>query len=309
MSEVTAIAATRPNPWETVGTSVEGAMTAQEALRRGGLDWTVEKRPLKVDWGHAARPQYTKVPDRVALVRPDTKEALGFVSPTYQAWPNAQCFEFFDNLVDSNEAKYHASGEFRGGRWVWITARVAQLDVNVGGVDPHQTYMHLTTSHDGSRAITVSLSKIRIMCENTFNMAVAGALQKWSVRHIETAKARLEEARQALKLTFKYADAFEKEAEALLSVAMTEKEFEEFANELLPDRPRKASTVELLTRTFAESSTLENVRGTRWAALNAVSEYTDWLREPRSPEAQLTAIWDGVAYRTKAKALSLLKAA
>jgi len=126
------------------------------------------------------------------------------------------------------------------------------------------------------------------------------------VRHIATASQRLLEARDAIGLTFKYMEEFERQAEWLLGLTFTDKDMDRLLEELLPDRPRKEKVKTMIVDTFMEAPTLENVRGTGWAALNAVGEYMDWLREPRTPESQVIGIWDGAAMRVKDKTLALL---
>ncbi len=177
-----------------------------------------------------------------------------------------------------------------------------------GGVDEHETYLLISTSHDGSRAITVAVTPVRVVCQNTLNFAIRGAKRRWSVRHIATAGQRLGEARDAIGLTFKYMESYEKQAEHLLGLTFTDKDMDRLLEELLPDRPRKPKVKATILDTFMEADNLENIRGTKWAALNAVGEYMDWLREPRTPESQVIGIWDGAAMRTKDKALKLLLA-
>lgn len=305
-AEIENMFSVREVPWHRIGTIVEETVTAKEALELGGLDWEVDLRPLKAYLGHDHRPQYVTVEDRMGIVRNTDLSVLGVVGTNYVPFQNYQAFEFFDNLVDSGEAKYETAGSLRGGKWVWLTAKVPQ-HISIGGIDDHEVYLLLSTSHDGSRAITVSVTPVRVVCANTLNAALRGAKRKWSVRHISTAGQRLEEAREAIGMTFKYLDAFQEEAEELLSQEFTESEFAKLVDQLIPDRPRKETTVEVLRMNFAEGPTLENVRGTKWAAYNAVGEYFDWLREPRTNEAQVLGIWDGVALKMKDKALKMLR--
>lgn len=301
--------AARDVPWhaQDIGTPVGDLMTAQDALQAGGLDWDVELRPLKAYMGHDARPQYVNVDDRLGVVRDTDHAVLGVVGTNYVPFQNREAFAFFDNLVDSGEAKYDTVGSHRSGKWVWMTAKIPS-HIDIAGIDPIDMYLLLSTSHDGSRAITVTVTPNRVRCGNALTMANRKAKRKWTVRHLSTAGERLQEARDALGMTFRYVDAFQERAEDLLSQEMVDAEFTKMVNELLPDRPRKENAVETMRFAFNESPTIENVRGTKWAAYNAVAEYYDWLREPRSAEAQISAIWNGVAMRQKDKALKLLSA-
>ena len=306
-AEVESMFSVREVPWHGLGEIVDDKLTAAEALQVGGLDWDVELRPLKAYLGHDARPQYVTVEDRFGVVRSTDNSVLGVVGGTYVPFQNRDAFVFFDNLVDNGEAKYDTAGSLRKGKWVWLTAKMPET-VLIGGEDAIDVYLLLSTSHDGSRSITASVTPVRVVCQNTLNMAQKAAKRKWSVRHLSTAGQRLEEARQALGMTFKYVDAFEVKATELLSQSMVDQEFTKLVEGILPDRPRTPQVIEELRFAFNESPTLDNIKGTKWAAYNAVAEYFDWLREPRSAEAQVTAIWDGVAMKMKDKALAALSA-
>jgi phage/plasmid-like protein (TIGR03299 family) len=238
-------------------------------------------------------------------VRDVDQSVLGIVGSDYVPFQNRDAFNFYDNLVDSGEAKYETAGSLRGGKWVWLTAKVPQ-HISIGGVDDHEVYLLLSTSHDGSRAITVSVTPVRVVCSNTLNFALRGAKRRWSVRHISTASERLGEARDTIGLTFKYIEEFQTEAERMLGLTFTEKDMDRFLEELLDDRPRKEKVKSTIMSTFLEAPNLENVRGTQWAAVNAVGEYMDWLRDPRTPESQVISIWNGSAMQVKDKARKLL---
>lgn len=306
-AEVETMFSAREVPWHGLGEIVDGVLTAAEALKAAKLDWNVKLHPVKAYMGSNARPQYVTIPDRSAVVRDVDNATLGIVGSDYVPFQNRDAFRFFDNIVDSGEAKYETAGSLRSGRWVWLTAKMPD-GVLIGGVDPHETYLLISTSHDGSRAITVAVTPVRVVCQNTLNFALRGAKRRWTVRHIATAGQRLGEARDAIGLTFKYMEEFESQAEKLLGLSFSDKDMDRFLEELLPDRPRKEKVKTTITDAFMEGENLENVRGTRWAAINAVGEYMDWLRDPRTAESQVIGIWDGAAMRVKDKALKLLLA-
>lgn len=305
-AEVEGMASVREVPWHGIGTIVENAMTAEEAIKAAQLDWDVELKPLKAYMGHDARPQYVPVSNRNGVVRMSDNEVLGVVGDNYVPFQNREAFTFFDNLVDSGEAKYETAGSLRGGKWVWLTAKFPQT-MEIGGIDPHELYLLLSTSHDGSRAITASVTMIRVVCTNTFNAAHREAKRRWTVRHVTTAKDRFKEARDALEMTFKYTGTIVEEVEELLRQPFTDEEFRKLAEELIPDTPRRQSKIDAMRQAFNESPSLDNVRGTRWGAFNAVSEYSDWLKGFRTPEAQVLSIWDGGAQSIKDKTLKLLR--
>jgi phage/plasmid-like protein (TIGR03299 family) len=292
-------------PWHGVGTFLPDVATAAQALKAGGLNWKVEKQPVftLVDG------KYVPVPDKFAIVRDSDEKALGIVGGNYVPLQNDEAFTFADNLVDESGAKYETAGSLRGGRWVWMTMKMP-ASIMIGGEDRHDLFLLITNSHDGSRAITAATVFIRVVCENTQNLALAGAERKWAIRHISTLKGRLDEARTTLDMTFKYTEVFQAEMEKLLAQKFTEKKFRDVVDIILPDKPKKPETVDLMTAVFLHSPTIEGsaIAGTKLGAYNAIGEYFEWVKENRTPEAQLMNNWVGAGIRARDKAFQLLSA-
>lgn len=84
------------------------------------------------------------------------------------------------------------------------------------------------------------MTPIRIVCANTQKAALARAKASFTIRHTKGARVAIAEARQALKLAWRYVDAFETEAAALYAQDMQLDEMRQFAatlvkaNDLMP---------------------------------------------------------------------------
>jgi phage/plasmid-like protein (TIGR03299 family) len=249
---------------------------------------------------------YSEVPDRFAVIRDSDLKVLGNVGTRYVPFQNEEAFTFMDNLVDSGEAKYETAGSLRGGKVIFISMKVPR-DILIGGEDAVELYLLLRTSHDGTKAISVYVTPIRVVCMNTLALATYGTnvKQRWSVTHIGTAAQRLAEARDTLDLTFRYVDEFEREANQLLETQITDDTFERLLYRILPDRPKTPDVVDSIFGIYRESSTVR-YPGTAWGALNAITEYTDWGRRTTSAEARFTTIIDGEAAKLRNSASSLL---
>jgi phage/plasmid-like protein (TIGR03299 family) len=304
----------RDVPWHGLGTPVENPyIPIHEALRLAELDWKVVKQPVFV----RRNDTFVQVPDKFELMRDRDEFTLGIVGKDYVPFQNEDALAFIDNLVDGGVG-IDTLGALDHGRKVWVAMAVPDhivVDgversgtIQVGGEDPVRLFLLIATSHDGTKAITVAVTPVRVVCQNTLSMGLATAKQRWSVRHIASAGQRLQEARDALRLTFTYTDAFQMEAEAMLAQEMSKEQFRGFANDLLPERPTKEAVVNSLTELFLNSPTLEAVRGTRWAAFNAVSEYIDWREAPgRTTQSRFIATTqargEGLGLRAKAREL------
>ncbi len=196
-------------PWHGLGEGVHGVMTAGEALEKADLLWGVEKRPV---YSRKSDDTYEQIPDKFEIARDSDDKTLGVVGKDYKPIQNVDAFEFFDNIVDSGEAKYETAGSLSGGKRIWLTAHVGE-DIEVAGQDSHRLYLALLSSHDGSKSLTAITTMVRIVCANTETMALQGAKTSWTMTHRSSLEGKVAEAREALKLSFKYRDAFDLEVQ------------------------------------------------------------------------------------------------
>ena len=95
-------------------------------------------------------------------------------------------------------------------------------------------YLVFSNTHDGSGAVKVALTPIRVVCNNTLNLALNTAKRSWSMIHTGDIKEKMEEARNTLLMAEQYMDELGKEFEALRVKSMTDEKVLEYIEELLP---------------------------------------------------------------------------
>ena len=86
--------------WHGLGTVVQEAVTAEEAIQLAGLDFDVIKQPVLYEVNGEVR----EVPHNHAIVRSDNSDVLGVVGDVYTPLQNREAFKFFDALVSEKEA-------------------------------------------------------------------------------------------------------------------------------------------------------------------------------------------------------------
>ena len=95
------------------------------------------------------------------------------------------------------------------------------------------------------------------------------------------ARAKLQEARRTLKLSWRYVKAFETESAQLYAQAMYLDEMRQFAAQLVDVEGGDSATSAAIAATEPPIVKLwtssPTIAGSRWAAYNAVSEYVDHL--------------------------------
>lgn len=278
--------------WHGLGTNIEGLATAEEALQLASLDWDVLLVPVQ----YKISGQNFQFSDRFVTVRSTDHFPYDVVGGDYTVLNNREAFSFLDSVIDSGDAKYTTAGALANGARVFMTAKVGD-GFTVADSDKIETYLCVTTSHDGKRAFTAFTTTIRVVCENTLTMALAGAKNRWSLTHRNSLTGKVQEARESLNLALQYQDAFEAEVAELLDVEVTKDQFKAIVTQMLPDQPRKKerSITELLDVFENEKTVNEGGgEGTGWAALNALTYWTDWRKEWRNAEARSKSLTDGV---------------
>lgn len=305
-------------PWHNEGVVVEGLLTAAEALRQGGLDWTASKETLRTASGQ-------HVPNAFAMVRSDNNAVLGVVGNQYTALQNRDAFSMMDAIVrDHGSAKYETAGALGKGERVWLQLAV-EGDITLRDArgreagDTLQRYILMANSHDGSSPVMVATTMVRVVCQNTLTAALTSAANMFKVRHTKGMGLKVESAREALGIINKSYEELEAKIQQLTRVSVTDAGFQAFITSLGfdADAPggKAKGAVDTLTALWSgagKGSELATARGTAWGALNAITEYVDHERPTRvtaassfktEGEARLASQWFGSGLQLKEKAL------
>lgn len=314
-----AFASARQDAWHRLGTVTPDAMTAEEALsaaRLGG--WNVRKLTLTARelsengvTSHEVERFYA-----TARTNPVTggTDILGVVGETYHPVQNEANCELLNTLVDESGAHFETAGSLYGGRQVFVTMKLPQT-MSLAGSDDLDLYIAALNSHDGSTAFRLLITPVRIVCANTQAMAINAAKTSFSIRHTETAKGRIDEARRALGLTWKYLEEFQEQAERMMGAELTHKEFRKVIDELwrpvtgadsartIGNSVRRDAALDTL---FKDAATQKGIRGTRWAGLQAIGEYIDHYAPAKDAYARAVRTVSGDSMRIKEQAARLL---
>lgn len=259
-------------PWHGLGTPVDHAMTADEALRAANLDWKVVQKPLYVNSGKLQR-----VPNWVANVRSFDDAVLGVVTARYTPLQNDEAFAFLDELVGFGAA-FETAMSLANGRRVVITVKLPK-EITVAG-DKVVSYITITNGHDGKTGVLVYCTPIRVVCANTENMAIQGAPRLWKVKHMGDVTKKVENARDAIDMNDVYLEALQGHAEKQLAIAFPATEWQKLVNTLIPE-PESDKPL-LVTRWMDKQNELDkciqkpdlaNIKFTGWGAIQAVSDY------------------------------------
>jgi phage/plasmid-like protein (TIGR03299 family) len=180
----------RETPWHQLGRVVKDAPSAADAIRLAGLDWPVKLQRLHLPDGRPV--------NRWAVVRGTDGAIVGdAVGPQWVPLQNADAFAWFDPFVTSGAAHFETAGSLGHGRRVWVLAELNRAPVEVVPGDAVRKFLLLSNSHDGTLAVRVGLTPVRVVCANTLAMAHGDAASKLiRIRHTRGLRQTLGQVRE-----------------------------------------------------------------------------------------------------------------
>ena len=138
-----------------------------------------------------------------------------------------------------------------------------------------------SNSHDGSGSIKVAMTPVRVVCQNTLNLALASAKRVWSTIHVGDLAGKMDEAHNTLLLAEKYMGQLGMEFSRLSKTKLSDQKVLDYIDLLLPmdDQPtdthRKNMTRlrEDMKRRYFDAPDLRHVGKNAYRFLNAVSDF------------------------------------
>tara|TARA_B100000674_G_C37973442_1_gene978090 strand:- start:4429 stop:5391 length:963 start_codon:yes stop_codon:yes gene_type:complete len=277
-------------PWHKLGKVTDGVLTANDALVQAELDWEVYLEEMFYNFKQDGEYVSTGlVPDKFAVVRDIDNSCLGVVGKKYTPIQNRDAFTFMDNIVDSGEAKYETAGSLYNGKHIWILMNINNVE-GIKQVDGDNIvpYLLLTNSHDGSSALKVITTPVRVVCSNTLRLALGNVRQGFSVRHTSGISNKVDYARNALGFVVEYYSNFQQEVEKMINTQISDDKFMEIVAQVFPkpsdeemEKPRIASNYKHKIANIESNYVGELHSGTAWGVLNAFNSYELWQKKVR----------------------------
>ena len=307
-------------PWASgIGKDVRDCTTAREVMEKAHLDWAVDKcelvarMPFRIgadnqvselmgDFVHDGN-IYRDCPNAFATYRTDKNIPLGIVANKYEVVQNIDSFNFFDDAIGSGKAIWQTAGQFGYGHKIFISAKLP-ITTKVKG-DPVENYLVFSNSHDGSSSVNILFTPIRVFCTNCLQAAFKNSSAYLRIRHTKSARTRLSEGIEILKLACEYAIDAQDLYNSLAAVQLGDREVlrylgslilttgEQAALELFDDvrgyeklayrdyltmertgiSTRKANKLATMFDYYQNGVAQKNIVGTAWGAYNAVTGY------------------------------------
>lgn len=308
--EVQTMAYVGHEPWHGLGNLLSPHQPLEIWLNEAGMNWNINEAPVLYNVSPENSLHLKANHDSKVLFRSDDHTPLSVVSKRYQVVQPREVLEFYRDLVSVGGFELETAGVLKGGRKLWALAKTGQETTLKGG-DKVKAYLLLATSCDGTLCTTAQFTSVRVVCNNTLQMAVGNNSGAVKVPHSTKFDPVLVKESLGLGLSAwgRFMDSMR-----LLSARPVHK-FEAMnylVNVLgdpelpLVDQPNQKALQQVLGlfNGAGKGSELASANGTAWGLVNAVTEYVDHSRRARSQDYRLDSAWFGQGAAIKGKALT-----
>jgi len=333
--EVETMAWTGQKPWHGLGVEVDPNLTPEEMLIAAQLDWSVSKRPSYTldtpEWSEDSG--IIQAPNTFHIVRDSDNQILSHCGKDYMPIQNKEVFKFFKRFTEAGHMSMETAGSLKDGGEIWGLAKIAE-DFDLAGGDQIKGYLLINQPHIVGRSMTIKLTPIRVVCNNTLTFALQqGGTASFRMPHVrEFGDDVIQAAEETLGLSAERMAEFREAATLLSKKKAKHSDVLEYVSQIyqpaMLDEYRKERDLreqgkvigqqepiidnfnkfpKLVVQALDESpgSQLASSRGTWWGALNAVTYVEDHLRESQTEGNALHSAWFGAAANRKSKALDL----
>jgi phage/plasmid-like protein (TIGR03299 family) len=298
--EVETMAYAGETPWHGLGVPVHNDLTPDQMLVKAGLDWTVDKIPSFVNINGEQIQT-----GQQALVRSSDNSILSMVSDDWKPCQNHQAFEFFNDFVMEGDMEMHTAGSLKQGKNVWALAKVKDSFEILGG-DKIDSYLLFSNPHEYGRCIDIRFTPIRVVCNNTLTLSLAGK-SDLMVRLNHRSAFNPDLVKQTLGVASKKLGTYKDMAEFLASKTYTTESVVEYLKEVFPSLTKKDNSImsRPATQAFEVLETqpgAEFGKNSFWQAFNATTYVVDHVLG-HSQETRLQSAWYGDNRKRKLVAL------
>jgi phage/plasmid-like protein (TIGR03299 family) len=291
-------------PWHGLGNKVDADIGVEDAIVSAGLDWEVGLKDLQTVDG-------VPVSHR-ATYRKTDGSILGVVGPRYTPLQNKDSFDWFQPFIDAGECGIHTAGSLHSGQKVWVLAQLNRDSSEIVPGDDVSKFILLSNSHDGTTAIRVGYTPIRVVCVNTLAMAHNNkSSQLIRIRHTRSSKNNLEQVRDIMDNINAQFEATAEQFRFLASKNFNQADIRRYVKTMLGIEGTVDGDIKTRTRNIMDEilalvegpkQSATNVRGTWWAAYNGYNEYLNY-NKGRTEDNRLDSLWFGANANDNIKAL------
>ncbi len=306
--EVQTMAYVDAEPWHGLGNRLPANQPIEVWQQQAGMDWQIKETPVLFNVSDEGGLHVKVNPDAKLLYRSDTHIPLSVVSKRYKVVQPHDVLAFYRDLTQAGGFELETAGVLKEGRKLWALARTGQETILRGG-DRIGAYLLLATSCDGTLCTTAQFTSVRVVCNNTLQLAIGKSSGAVKVPHSTTFDPQL--VKQELGLGLSAWERFVTDIKQLAARPIHKFEAMNFLVDVLgdPELPlaeqpnqKALQNVYALYSGQGMGADLSSANGTAWGLVNAVTQFVDHERRARSQDHRLDSAWFGQGAAIKGKA-------
>ena len=228
------------------------------------LNWNVGTLPLFVKVGD----EDIQVPGKVAQVRADNRDVIGITSPSYEVFQNHSLKELVYPLVDAGQLTIENMGYLGKGEKVFIQCAMAE-DYKLGN-ESFKGMITLLNSHNGTSKLSAGVTTERIICSNTFAMAMTDMSTK--LRHTSDIHVRSLEITEIMEFVNMGMDRYFEHVQALQNHKIRGSELDDLIAQVYQKEIGSIRAANTIKRFYRAG--VGNEGKTLWDAVNGITQYT-----------------------------------
>lgn len=297
-------------PWHGLGNSLTAKQPIEVWAEQAGMAFNILETPVRyISESAGALGAIMSFPEQKVLYRSDTKTPLSVVSNRYQVVQPSEILEFYRDLAEISGFELETAGVLKFGRKIWALAKTGQ-SCTLKGNDTMHGYLLLATACDGSLATTAQFTSIRVVCNNTLNIALANGNSAVKVPH--STRFDPQAVKKQLGISVSSWDAFQYRMKILSERKVKSHEAMNYFLRVFTDQANTATglsneraikKVQALYDGQGKGAELASSKTTAYGLLNSITEYVDHERRARSADHRLESAWFGQGATLKQKAL------
>lgn len=289
-------------PWHGLGKVITHAPNMEAVLQLAGLDWNVSLKPMFIEGMNGEELQQV---DYQAITRNIDNSVLGYVTgQRYKPLQNVEALEFFRPFQESGLCTFETAGSLRGGKKIWILARLNSGEMEIANGDVVRKYLLLSNAHDGKTGIRIGFCPIRVVCANTLALAHSNDDSKLiRLFHSHKVLQNLEALRDTVNVVNQRFEATADQYRALTRKQVNRQDIEKYVTKVFYNDKQAETDREKLAREKLNNeieqlfqvgygNTNPAIAGSAWALYNAATQYLSY-NNGRSQEVRLDSLWFG----------------
>jgi len=260
------------------------------------------------------------LPDRQAIVRPDTGTVLGVFRSGYQPHSYREWLLETVSTILGDTLQIGSAGLLRDGAVAYVSVE-ATANMTTPEGEVFRPHLLACTSLDGTVATTYKRVVTRVVCDNTLTVARGEHGQAYKVKHTRNSGFKLADARQAVGIVESLADDYAAEVKDLCETTVTDRQWYAFLDAYVPTRDPKGAPLtgrgltmaeikrDALSRLWTHDARVAPWAHTAWGVRQAVNTWTHHeqiVRGATRAERNMLGAIHGTTSATDDEALAVL---